>query len=294
MVNVYMFTGREYEQETGLYYYRARYYSPTLGRFLQRDLVKNDDLLNIYTYVGNNPISRMDPCGLCAIKCSFGFDLDKLSIKLGEKLGERLGEKLGVDDTKLFGETLGKVTGRILKDEGLTNNFSYLQLLEEISLSLSHQKKHELTIGVGAKTKSLFGVNLELDLVTNLSGSIKRGEVSGAGRAMLSISGIPVAGGLAVGKAGVTTNLDKTDIYIFHAGAYLTILGTYSVWAQWNSKSDGERLSMQASLSGNLLTGEGKSKGSVEWKLGKNLSIGGGVEMTEKSTELTGDIRLKF
>jgi RHS repeat-associated protein len=33
--NPYMFTGREYDTETDLYYYRARYYSPTIGRFLQ-------------------------------------------------------------------------------------------------------------------------------------------------------------------------------------------------------------------------------------------------------------------
>ncbi|MFH1146227.1 MAG: RHS repeat-associated core domain-containing protein [Pseudomonadota bacterium] len=35
--NSYMFTGREFDKETGIYYYRARYYSPQLGRFLQRD-----------------------------------------------------------------------------------------------------------------------------------------------------------------------------------------------------------------------------------------------------------------
>ncbi|MFH1146225.1 MAG: RHS repeat-associated core domain-containing protein [Pseudomonadota bacterium] len=35
--NPYMFTGREFDKETGIYYYRARYYSPQLGRFLQRD-----------------------------------------------------------------------------------------------------------------------------------------------------------------------------------------------------------------------------------------------------------------
>ncbi|WP_418202202.1 RHS repeat-associated core domain-containing protein [Anaerohalosphaera lusitana] len=37
--NPYMYTGRRYDPETGLYYYRARMYSPTLGRFLQPDLI---------------------------------------------------------------------------------------------------------------------------------------------------------------------------------------------------------------------------------------------------------------
>ncbi len=35
--NRYFFTGREYDKETGLYYYRARYYDPTMGRFLAQD-----------------------------------------------------------------------------------------------------------------------------------------------------------------------------------------------------------------------------------------------------------------
>jgi RHS repeat-associated protein len=59
-----MFTGREYDAETGLYYYRARYYSPALGRFLQRDPVGYTAGINLYTYCANNPINFMDPRGL--------------------------------------------------------------------------------------------------------------------------------------------------------------------------------------------------------------------------------------
>jgi RHS repeat-associated protein len=36
--NPFMFTGRQFDVETGLYYYRARYYNPYIGRFLQTDL----------------------------------------------------------------------------------------------------------------------------------------------------------------------------------------------------------------------------------------------------------------
>jgi len=38
--NPYMFTGRNYDSKTGLYYYRARYYSPYIGRFLQTDPIR--------------------------------------------------------------------------------------------------------------------------------------------------------------------------------------------------------------------------------------------------------------
>jgi len=63
--NPYFFTGRRLDDETGLYYYRARMYSPEIGRFLQPDPIGYDDGLNMYTYVGNNPLSWTDPFGLC-------------------------------------------------------------------------------------------------------------------------------------------------------------------------------------------------------------------------------------
>jgi RHS repeat-associated protein len=62
--NPYMFTGREYDSETGLYYYRARYYSPKLGRFLQTDPIRYRAGLNLYSYCGNNPIMWIDAFGL--------------------------------------------------------------------------------------------------------------------------------------------------------------------------------------------------------------------------------------
>jgi len=62
--NPYLFTARRYDDETGLYYYRARYYSPALGRFLQTDPVGYIAGLNLYSYVGNNPIYWSDPYGL--------------------------------------------------------------------------------------------------------------------------------------------------------------------------------------------------------------------------------------
>ena len=61
----YGFTGRELDVKTGLYYYRARYYDPAVGRFLTPDpsgLATGDT--NLYRYVGNNPASLVDPSGL--------------------------------------------------------------------------------------------------------------------------------------------------------------------------------------------------------------------------------------
>ena len=59
-----MFTGRRFDNESGLYYYRARYYRPDLGRFLQPDPIGYDDGMNIYAYCNNNPLIFVDPYGL--------------------------------------------------------------------------------------------------------------------------------------------------------------------------------------------------------------------------------------
>ena len=61
--NPYLFTGRRLDEETGLYYYRARYYNVVDGRFLQRDPLGYADGMNLYEYVKNNPISGIDPLG---------------------------------------------------------------------------------------------------------------------------------------------------------------------------------------------------------------------------------------
>lgn len=60
----YSFTGREWDSETGLYYYRARYYDPKIGRFISEDPFGFRADVNFYRYVYDNPVSWVDPYGL--------------------------------------------------------------------------------------------------------------------------------------------------------------------------------------------------------------------------------------
>ena len=60
--NTRKFTGKEFDADSNLYYYGARYYDPYIGRFTQRDPI--GDGVNWYAYVANNPLRFIDPTGL--------------------------------------------------------------------------------------------------------------------------------------------------------------------------------------------------------------------------------------
>ncbi|MBL1259455.1 MAG: hypothetical protein COB33_002855, partial [Thiotrichaceae bacterium] len=62
--NSLAYTGREQDNESGLYYYRARYYDPEVGRFISEDPLGFEAGINFYAYVNNNPVNFNDPMGL--------------------------------------------------------------------------------------------------------------------------------------------------------------------------------------------------------------------------------------
>lgn len=67
------FTAQRIDAETGgLYYYRARHYSPAWGRFLQTDPIGYGGGGNLYAYVNNDPLNNTDPLGLWGIFASYG------------------------------------------------------------------------------------------------------------------------------------------------------------------------------------------------------------------------------
>jgi RHS repeat-associated protein len=121
----WLFTGRRFDKESGLYHYRARTYSAELGRFLQMDPIKFDaGDPNIFRYVGNNPINGTDPRGEFGVGAVVGGVAGAVaggvsahmtggSVLTGALIGGLTGALIGAVDPTEGALTLGEIAGNV-------------------------------------------------------------------------------------------------------------------------------------------------------------------------------------
>jgi RHS repeat-associated protein len=96
--NPIRYAGEYYDEESGLYYLRARYYDPAIGRFISEDSnegeINNPLSLNLYTYCENDPIIYSDPTGnyaayvVQALESPYGQEIIAAAKALGMKVGQ--------------------------------------------------------------------------------------------------------------------------------------------------------------------------------------------------------------
>ena len=97
----YAFTGREWDPETSLYYYRARYYDPVVGRFISEDPIEPQN----FAYADNRPTTLTDPSGLMAVH-------DRIKVEHVDQSKIRPGAVASTELTRIFSCTCECVDGQ--------------------------------------------------------------------------------------------------------------------------------------------------------------------------------------
>ena len=154
--NLFRYCGEQYDNETDSIYLRARYYSPSLGRFTTEDPAKDGD--NWYSYCAGNPVNGWDPSGLFDYntRLSLGSSGDDVKVLQHELQNRGFMSKNIVDKEGYFGEQTFQAVNNYKNYFGLGNKGKYngvvgLQTWKKLGLIYREQK--DINAGVEIITK---------------------------------------------------------------------------------------------------------------------------------------------
>ncbi len=173
LVNTFTFTGREYDNESGLYYFRARTYDPSIGRFLQKDPLQGNlklpQTLNLYAYALNNPVSITDPSGQ-QVLIEYAGLMSKSAINVGMPSHNDIAAAIagfahGFSCTNLM--FLASFMEVAFNDYDIQSKWDH-------AIELTEQKLNRVKSALGLSSDTLGGINSPMQLY-GIPGSFKSG-----------------------------------------------------------------------------------------------------------------------
>ena len=146
---IYRFTGKEFDKLTGLYYYGARYYDPTIGRFIGEDPVK--DGWNWFVYCSNNPVRYIDSVGLKGKELDYSLSYSQIQSLERTEMGYEM-----YSYTYQFGEIgFGGDTGVLTNNWFVTPTVTgYASKMFITANTKSYQKYNYITVDEHFKIKT--------------------------------------------------------------------------------------------------------------------------------------------
>jgi RHS repeat-associated protein len=157
----YAFTGREWDPETALYYFRARYYDPKVGRFISADPLALEHGSSRYGYASGDPVSSVDPSGLADYQPRFPASGRIPGTKITYRMDFR---QSGLPNMHIYWpdgkETIISNLGRWLEKHGgrdlVTPPMKYRSALRPIAKDFVKRCAKQLSAGAG-KALAMFG-----------------------------------------------------------------------------------------------------------------------------------------